>query len=247
MKGAEPFSSEGGSAGVLVLHGFTGNPHSLRLVAEALAESGFSVDLPLLPGHGTDIEDMLDTGWSDWSRAAEEAFGRLADRCERIGLVGLSAGGSLSCWLAENHPEVRCIALVNPMVDPPAQSFRDVIRGILESGETTVPGIGSDISKPGVTELAYPATPLKAALSLFEGVDGVAADLAKIACPCLVFTSTQDHVVPNESSALVVRSVSGPVEQVVLEKSFHVATLDYDAEAIRDRIVGFVTDHLGAP
>jgi carboxylesterase len=247
MTGAEPFSSEGRGAGVLVLHGFTANPHSMRPLAEALSEAGFGVELPLLPGHGTDIEDMLETTWSDWSRSAEEAFGNLSARCQPLAVVGLSAGGSLTCWLAERHPEIRCIAVVNPMIDPPAQSFRDVVRGILDSGATTVPGIGSDISKPGVAELAYPVTPLKAALSLFEGVDAVAADLSKIACPCLVFTSTQDHVVPPESSETLCRSVSGPVEQVVLEKSFHVATLDYDAEMLIDRVLAFVTAHLGAP
>jgi carboxylesterase len=218
----------------------------MRPVAEALAESGLSVDLPLLPGHGTDISDMLDTGWADWSGAAEEAFGRLSSICDQVGVVGLSAGGTLTCWLAERHAEIRCIAVVNPMIDPPAQSFIDVIQGMLDAGETSAPGVGSDIAKPGEAELAYPGTPLKALLSLFDGVDAVAQDLAKVVCPCLIFTSTQDHVVPPASSDVLRASVSGPAEQVVLEKSFHVATLDYDAPMVIERIVAFATEHLGA-
>ena len=65
MAGAEPFSAAGGPYGVLVLHGFTGNPGSMRPLAEAFADAGFSVELPLLPGHGTSVEDMLGTGFDD--------------------------------------------------------------------------------------------------------------------------------------------------------------------------------------
>ena len=48
-----------------MLHGFTGNPQSMRPLAEALAAAGYTVDLPLLPGHGTAIEDMIPTRWAD--------------------------------------------------------------------------------------------------------------------------------------------------------------------------------------
>ena len=75
LPGAEPFSAAGGPHGVLVLHGFTGCPQSMRPLAEAFAAAGFTVELPRLPGHGTSLEDMLQTTWSDWSSHAE-ASGR---------------------------------------------------------------------------------------------------------------------------------------------------------------------------
>ncbi len=53
IPGAEPWSAAGGPLGVLVLHGFTGNPQSMRSLAEAFAAAGYTVELPLLPGHGT--------------------------------------------------------------------------------------------------------------------------------------------------------------------------------------------------
>ena len=53
LPGAEPFRHEGGEVGVLLCHGFTGSPQSLRPWAEYLAERGLTVALPLLPGHGT--------------------------------------------------------------------------------------------------------------------------------------------------------------------------------------------------
>ena len=72
VPGAEPASFTGGPHGILVLHGFTGDPSSMRPLAESLAAAGYTVELPRLPGHGTAMEDMLPTRWADWSGAAED-------------------------------------------------------------------------------------------------------------------------------------------------------------------------------
>jgi carboxylesterase len=116
MAGAEPFSAAGNAQGALVLHGFTGNTFSMRGVASAIADAGLSVEAPLLPGHGTSVADMLDTRWADWSAAAEAAYLDLAGRCDKVAVVGLSMGGTLTCWLAERHPEIAGLALINPLV-----------------------------------------------------------------------------------------------------------------------------------
>jgi carboxylesterase len=247
IPGAEPWSSDGGSHGVLVLHGFTGNPQSMRPLAEALAAAGFTVDLPLLPGHGTSVEDMVPTRWADWSEAAEAAYRALADRCDKVAVSGLSMGGTLTCWLAEHHPEIAGIAVINPFVEPPADDYRDVIRGLLADGTETIDGIGSDIAMDGATESAYAGTPLAAALSFFEGVDGVAPRLGDIKCPSLLLSSRVDHVVPIESGDRFETSVSGPTERIFLERSFHVATLDWDAPLIEQRVTAFAAEVLGGP
>ncbi len=245
MPGAEPYSAEGGTTGVLVLHGFTGNPHSMRSLAERLAAAGHTVDLPLLPGHGTAVEDMVLTGWDDWSGAAEAALAALAARCERVAVAGLSMGGALACWLAAAHPEVAGIAVVNPIVAAPGDELRGPIRQLLGSGETFVDGIGSDIAKDGVVEASYDRTPLACILSLFEGVDALGDRLVDICCPVLLVTSREDHVVSADSGALLERATSGPVERVWLERSYHVATLDWDAPVVEERVVSFAADVLG--
>lgn len=224
---------------MLVLHGFTGSPQSMRPLAEALAARGHSVELPLLPGHGTAVEDMLPTRWSDWSEAAEAAYAELAARSRAVAVVALSMGGSLACLLASRHPEIKGLGLVNPLVEPPAESFRDVLRGILAEGTELVPGIGSDIAKEGASELSYPGTPVAAVLSLFEGIDGLAPDLPSIRCPVLLLSSREDHVVPSSSGDFLIDHVPGPVERVWLEHSYHVATLDNDAAEIEARVVAF--------
>jgi carboxylesterase len=232
---------------VLVLHGFTGNPQSMRPLAEALGAAGFTVELPLLPGHGTAVEDMVPTRWEDWSGAAETAYQDLTARCEAVVVTGLSMGGTLTCWLAERHPEIAGIALVNPQIDPPDAELRTGLQALLDSGVETFDGIGSDIKKEGSTESAYPGTPLAALLSLFEGNDDVSARLGEIRCPTLLLSSRQDHVVAPVSGDVLERSVGGPVERVYLENSYHVATLDWDAPLIEEKVVAFADDALGGP
>jgi len=239
LEGAEPFSAAGGPEGVLVLHGFTGNPQSMRPLAEAMADAGFTVELPLLPGHGTSIEDMVTTRWADWSAAAERAYEELAARCSAVVVAGLSMGGTLTLWLAERHPEIAGIVLVNPLAEPPGDDVRDMLTATLESGTELAPGIGSDIAKEGTVELAYAELPLAAVLSLFEAAEDVAVDLAQVGCPVLLLSSRQDHAVEPGSGDLVAGTVSGPVERVWLERSYHVATLDYDQDEIESRALAF--------
>ena len=241
MDGADTLSWPGGPHGALVLHGITGTPASVRGLAAALAGAGLAVEAPLLPGHGTVVDDLAVVGWEDWVAAAEAAYAGLAARCDRVVVAGLSMGGTLACRLAADHPEMAGLVCVNPYVDPPADSFLDLLRDWLAQGSAMLPAIGADIARPGGREPAYAHLPVAPMLSLLEAVVDLQASLPRIACPLLVFTSRDDHVVPPKSSDVLAERVSGPVERVVLERSFHVATLDYDAELIEARAVAFVT------
>jgi carboxylesterase len=241
LPGAEPYSATGDGRGALVLHGFTGNPQSMRGLALVLADAGFTVEMPLLPGHGTDVADMVPTRWEDWSAAAEAAYLDLAARSDAVVVVGLSMGGMLAVWLAEHHPEIAGLALVNPMVAPPDAEAVGFVQAMIDNGDELAPGVGSDIAQEGSVESAYPELPLRATLSLFAAATQVESALESVTCPVLLFTSTQDHVVDPKSSALLVERAKGPVEQVVLDRSYHVATLDYDKDEIEARTVEFAT------
>jgi carboxylesterase len=245
LPGAEPYSTTGDARGALVLHGFTGNPQSMRGLALALADAGFTVEMPLLPGHGTDVADMVPTRWEDWSGAAEAAYLDLAARCDGVVVTGLSMGGSLSVWLAERHPEIAGIAVVNPLVSAPADLL-PLVNEMVDGGMETMPGVGSDIALEGSVELAYPEVPLLAAQSLFEAAAAIEADLGSVTCPVLLFSSPQDHVVPPANGDVLVAGVKGPLERIVLERSFHVATLDYDKDEIEARTVAFATSVLAS-
>lgn len=239
LPGAEPFRSDGGPVGVLVLHGFTGTPQSMRPLAEAFAGAGHAVELPLLPGHGTSVDDMLATGWADWSAAAEAALVDLQARTEKVVVAGLSMGGSLTCWLATRHPELSGIICVNPAVQPDP-GMVEVVSGMVEAGMDRMDAIGNDVADPEVVELAYDQTPLPPLLTMFAAAAEVGADLGKITCPLLLMTSPQDHVVPPSDSDVLAAAVSGPVERISLDRSFHVATIDLDRDLIARSSLDFV-------
>jgi carboxylesterase len=230
--GAEPFASEGGSVGVLLCHGFTGSPASLRPWAEALAAAGFAVDLPLLPGHGTRWQDLQLTRWTDWYATVERALASLTHRCDQILVMGLSMGGTLSLRLAQEHPdEVTGLVLVNPSVHSENKLLRllPVMRHVVAS----FPGISNDISLDGQDEIAYDRIPLQAMSSLTELWQVVKTDLPRVDQPILVFGSEQDHVVEPSNAQTVLSGVSSTDREFVsLSNSFHVATLDNDAAQI---------------
>jgi len=239
LPGAEPFSASGGAHGALVLHGFTGCPQSMRGLAQAFAAGGFSVELPLLPGHGTSVDDMATTRWDDWSGAVAKAYAELASRCDRVVVAGLSMGGALALWLAGRQPELAGIVVINAVAAPPDPDPSDGLRGLLEQGTETIPGVGNDVADPVGKELAYDQVPIPALLSMFAGLGEVAAGLGAIRCPTLILTSPQDHVVQPAQSDLIAERVAGPVERVTLDRSYHVATLDYDKELIEQQAVAF--------
>ncbi|TSA32625.1 MAG: alpha/beta fold hydrolase [Opitutales bacterium] len=240
MPGCEPFSVSGGRDGVLVLHGFTGNPQSMRPLAEAIANAGYTVELPRLPGHGTTVEDMMTTGWADWSGAADAAYRELATRCDRVAVVGLSMGGGLTAFVAEEHPDVTALVFINALVKPPVQEMREGLKGLLDAGMETMESIGSDIKKEGSQEASYNATPLACAASLFDGIEKVWERLDTISAPALILSSREDHVVSSDNSEDLARIVTGSVEHIWLEDSYHVATLDNDASLVDAHTVRFL-------
>ncbi|MFJ8633543.1 alpha/beta hydrolase [Streptomyces sp. NPDC093568] len=240
LPGAEPYRHEGGEIGVLLCHGFTGSPQSLRPWAEHLAEHGHTVSLPLLPGHGTRWEDMRLTGWQDWYAEVDRELRNLRDRCERVFVGGLSMGGALALRLAAKHGEgVAGVLLVNPAnkVHGLAAYTLPVSRHFVR----TAPGIVSDIAKEGPVELGYARVPLHSAHSLRKFFGQVDRELPQVTQPLLLLRSRQDHTVPAVDSERILSRVSSTdVTEIVLEQSYHVATLDHDADRIFEESLGFI-------
>jgi carboxylesterase len=240
LPGAEPYRHEGGEVGVLLCHGFTGSPQSLRPWARYLAGHGLTVALPLLPGHGTRWEDMVLTGWPDWYAEVDRELRLLRERCARVFVAGLSMGGALALRLAAKHGEgVEGVIVVNPAsrVHGLSAYALPVARHVVR----TTKGITSDIAKEGVLETGYDRVPLHAAHSLRTFLRRVDGELPQVTQPLLLLRSVRDHVVPAADPARILSRVSSTdVTEILLEQSYHVATLDHDADRIFEESLAFI-------
>ena len=246
IPGAEPWSftpqSHNGSSrsGALVIHGLTSNPDSMRAIATSLGAAGFHVELPLLPGHGTVMEDLIPIRWDDFVGEVEVAYSKLAARVDKVVVVGLSLGGALTLRVGANHPEVAGLVCINPAAEPQDPSVIEFLQSILDGGTEVLPGVRGDIADPDATESGYDGTPLRAMLSLVvDGLGPLGSEYPGMHMPMLLMTSPQDHVVEPRQSEFLVANYGGPIERISLDRSFHVATLDYDKEIIYEATVAF--------
>jgi len=243
LPGAEAFSHEGGRTGVLLCHGFTGSPQSLRPWAEFLAEAGLTVSLPRLPGHGTTWQEMARTRWEDWYAEVDRAFDELRAATDEIFVMGLSMGGCLSLRLAELHGDaVSGLVLVNPSVTAETKLF--MLAPVLKLVVPSLKGIASDIKKEGATEVGYDRVPVKAAATLPGLWQVTTRHLKEVSQPVRVYRSTTDHVVGPANIDILRRELpASQLEVRELANSYHVATLDNDAEVIFTGSLDFVRSH----
>jgi carboxylesterase len=234
MSGAEPFAFHGGPVGVLLIHGFSGSPGGLRRIGEWLAARGHAVVCPRLPGHGTAWRNLGRTRWQDWANEAIRALKDLDIRVDTLLAFGFSFGGGLALHLAARYPDaVDGVVLVNPWLkDRPLWAMTPVLKYVAPSTK----GVINDIKQSGQDEVGYERIPVKAVAEAVEFHKIVKGELSRVRQPTLVFQSNEDHVIPAGSSALIMDRVGSEEKDLVsLENSYHVATLDNDAELIFER------------
>jgi len=237
---ATPQKTGGRAIGVLLVHGFTGSPASMKPWARHLAEQGYAVEVPCLPGHGTRWQDLNQVTWSDWYAEAERALDALRETCTAVVVCALSMGGSVVLRLAEQRPDqVSGIVLVNPFVSSDRKEL--VALPVLKHVVPSLRGVVNDIKKPGQDEVGYDRLPLKGMAQIMAMWKVVVPDLGRVTQPLLYFRSSADHVIDVSSSATVLKAVgSTDVEERILENSYHVATLDHDAERIFEESAAFI-------
>ncbi|WP_166429909.1 alpha/beta hydrolase [Nesterenkonia sphaerica] len=226
-------------AGALILHGFTSTRESMRPVADAAAAAGYQVELPLLPGHGTQWQDLAATPAEALWEAVTDAYARLRADCDVVVPVGLSMGGALALWVAAQEKSAG-VVVINPGLRLKPGTGR--LARILWRAKPTVAAVAGDIAKPGVTEEAYEVTPLRAVVQLDRIFARARAALPILACagtPVLLLRSPIDNVVGSGSAELLKRSVP-QTQEAILRRSRHVAPLDHDAQLIGRRTTQFI-------
>lgn len=238
-----PYRSAGSPAArtaVLLLHGFTGSTVSMRPWAEWLATQGYPVAVPLLPGHGTRWQELNRCPWQDWYACADAELSALLTDHPRVVVGGLSMGATLALRLAQQRDlDVAGLMLVNPFIqiDDRRLFALPVLKRLLAS----LPGITDDIKLPGQTEGGYPRLPLRGLAEARRLLDLTRGDLNRVRCPVLVMRSTIDHTIGTNSGRTVLAGLgSDDVTDLQLADSFHVATLDNDADQIHQASDAFL-------
>ncbi len=181
--------------------------------------------------------------WQEWVEVADKALQDLMGRCRKVFVTGLSMGGTISLYLGEKYGDrIAGIMTINAAVslNPVLMPLVPLVKHIVPS----IPGIGSDIKDPSVKESAYDKVSLRAVDELRKLMEITRRDLQKVTQPILIFSSRDDHAVPPRNQPFILNHVaSWDKELIMLENSYHVATLDNDKELIFAREVEFIQAH----
>jgi len=248
--GAEPFAYDVGKPACLILHGFQASPQVMRELAQRMADAGISSRCILLPGHGTTVADFAKSRGSDWVTTSEQAYGEMCKQygADQVFILGFSMGGTVALNMAERR-EVPGLVLLAPFLRVTRKWFHlvraeSLSRCSLAIGfPRVVKNIAVDIADTSVREgLIYVGfTPMSTACSLFDLADETRADLPKVACPLLVLHAPADRVADvRESKRLMEVVASTDKRLVILERSKHLLSLDYDKERVFAETIAFI-------
>jgi carboxylesterase len=246
--GAEALSRDGQGAlaqvGILLVHGFTGSPVSLRPLAELLSKRGFAIEMPRLPGHGTRPKDLVLTRYADWRAEALAALTRLKARTQQVFAVGLSMGGTLVLDLASTEALSGVVTINAQILDRGGLIVKlaPIIEKLIPLAPASAAGLIKNDIKKGGDEDAYSWVAAAAGNSLVRALPQVRGKLKSLTCPLLVIYSRDDHSVPPANSKALPELVGSAPESICvleLEDSYHVATLDNDLPLIDARVASF--------
>ena len=239
----EPFSMAGGPITVVLLHGYTGAPAELFLLAEVLHAQGFGVEAPLLVGHGTCLEDLMPVQPRQWLEQVDGVVDRLLDQGQRVVVAGLSLGSILAIQAGMRRPRVEAVIAYSPPIvsgDP-----RALIAPLLSLLLPSVPRPPDDFVDPATAERVwkYPRWPSRCSVRVLDLIAATRRQLGNLHQPLLVMASTLDNVITRRGVELLQqRAGSECVEVHWLEGSGHVITADAEWKTVADQTLIFLKD-----
>ncbi len=233
--------------GVLLIHGFTGTPANVRLLGDRLHAAGFTVQGPMLPGHGTRLEDMRTYGGhKPWRDTVLAAYDELAKTCDTVSVGGLSMGGVLSLILAEQRTPIACFPMAAPMrlIDrsayfaPLIAPFRPFARAQVQKPR------GEDFLTEYDT--GYPGTPICRVGDLLRLMCEAERHLSRVSCPLLVVQSHADETVRPDSAQIIYDKAGSQDKRLLwFTRSGHVCTIGPDREQLCAEVTAFLRGILG--
>jgi len=238
IPGCEPQYLKGGENGCLLLHGFTSSPYEMRFLGEHLHNEGYTVHIPLLPGHGTDPANLRKYNWYDWFDTAKNELFQLRKKCKKVYVIGLSMGGTLALHLTA-HYEINGVVALAPglYLKNKFAAFAHVLKPFIRYSRKYA---GSDIKADEKT-LTYKKISVRAISELLKLFKHVMQDLRDIYAPMLIIYAREDHVIDGKSARTIYNNVSSQNKRILeLTNSYHVITLDHDKAKVFSEISGFL-------
>lgn len=239
------FVLPGSKAHVILLHGYTGSPYDLRMLADFLASHDVKVTVPLLRGHGTDPKELLTVTMEEWFLQCEEIIA-LHERATPLFIGGLSMGALLAVVLAARNPWIEGLLLFSPAFVLNVASEIAIVSanlGVLSKNVSFMKVHGSDILDPVAKKLtpAYDEVPV-AGLMEFDKVRTLAIDeLSRVSRPAFVAFAAKDGTISVEHCKDILhKDFSERLSTYTYDQSKHIITLDYDKEALFNDVWDFL-------
>src|SRR6476661_9702148 len=248
LKGAETIDlQEEGSPGVLLLHGFGDTPQTLSLLAHRLHKTGYSVLVPLLPGHGRSMRDFTRSTADQWIGAAEQSLVAMRRRNADTSIVGLSMGGALAVVLAA-RTDISALVLIAPYLGMPLQ-----LRVAAATHWVWSRPVGAvnarnprSIRDPIERErnLAYGAVTGRALYQLWRMVRRARKALPSVAAPTLIIQSREDpRISPQVAESALALLGAEEKRLVMTEGAGHIITVDYGRERVFSEVSSWLAAH----
>ncbi|GCE05517.1 alpha/beta hydrolase [Dictyobacter aurantiacus] len=235
-----------GRVGVLLVHGLNGGKSDMEELGALLQAQGWCVELILLPGHGTDVRDMLPIGWAEWAQAVREALHELRERCDHVFLVGHSLGGALCLHMAASEPVAGLVTMCAPISMYPGMLA--AVR-VVKRFTPWLPTLREDVrdkeARRRYARGVYRHTPMAPVESMLQYLPLLRAELPNVTAPILIMTAIHDHVVPARDGRTIYRLIGSQEKQLVtFHRSYHVIMKDHDREEVFERTLAFIQRHL---
>jgi carboxylesterase len=239
ISGCEPAYLQGNRIGCLLLHGFTSSPYDMHFLGQRLHKEGYTVHIPLLPGHGTAPRNLKKIRWYDWFDAAKNELFQLRKQCDKVFTIGFSMGGSLALHLSAHYEVNGVVALA------PGLYLRNRFAG-LSGLLSPVLWYSKKISGPDIKAdaktISYDKIPLKSISELRQLFSHLTNDLKDIYSPTLIIYSHQDHVIHPRSAKYIYNHISSGNKKILeLKESYHILTLDLEKEIVNSEVTKFIS------
>ncbi len=236
----DSFFWKAGPTGVLLIHGFTATTSEVRPLAKTLYEHGYTVAAPLLPGHGTSVQELGRCRWRDWSDAVEATYRDLVATCSHVFVGGESMGGLLALYLAEHHPELAGVMSYAAALAYAPPSRRWLPRLLAPF----VPIVDKGIEPPDVGDRlwqGYDQRSLPAVNQMTVLQQEVRRHLGQITIPLLIVQGKRDDTVsPSAAQWLYDRVASRDKELHWFDDAPHVILLSAARRAVEELTLHFI-------